>query len=58
MGRKQNTYGKMMPFLEVVLKDFTRKYKEKLFLVKTNKTAKLIYKNKNKTPVYMNKCFH
>lgn len=45
-----------MPFLEVVLKDFMRKYKEGLFLVKINKTVKLIYKNK--TPIYMSKCFH
>lgn len=30
--------------------------KEWLFLVKTNKVAKLIYKNK--APIYMSKCFH
>lgn len=47
----------MMPFLDVVLKDFMEKYeKEWLFLVKTNKVAKLIYKNK--APIYMSKCFH
>lgn len=30
--------------------------KEQLLLVKTNKTVKLIYKNK--APIYMGKCIH